>query len=66
MTTMEKLEKLIYEGFKDTDRKFQETVLEIEKVNRQVENINSGDRQIFLFYEEKFFPIESSDFFYYY
>ncbi len=35
MTTIEKLEKLIYEGFKDTDRKFQETDKEIKEMTAQ-------------------------------
>jgi len=49
MTTLEKLEELIYKGFKETDRKFQETDLkfretdlEIKKVNRQVGDITDS------------------------
>ncbi len=42
MTTMEKLEELIYKGFKETDRKFQETDREIRKVNQQVGDITDS------------------------
>jgi hypothetical protein len=53
MTTLEKLEELIYIGFKETDRKFQETdrklkeafqetEREIRKVNRQVGDITDS------------------------
>jgi hypothetical protein len=42
MTTLEKLEELIYIGFKETDRKFQETDREIRKVNKQVGDITDS------------------------
>jgi hypothetical protein len=42
MTTMEKLEELIYKGFKETGRKFQETDREIRKVHQQVGDITGS------------------------
>jgi len=37
MTTLEKLEELIYHGFQETDRKFQETNREFEKTRREAD-----------------------------
>ena len=42
MTTLEKLEELIYVGFKDTDRKFQDTEREIKMVSRQLRDITDS------------------------
>jgi hypothetical protein len=42
VTTLEKLEELIYIGFKETDRQFRETSREIDRVNRQVGNITDS------------------------
>lgn len=42
MTTLEKLEELIYIGFKETDRKIRETDEEIRKVNRDVGKITDS------------------------
>ena len=49
MTTMEKLEQLIYKGFgetdrrfKETDRRFKETDQEIRKISQQVGNITDS------------------------
>jgi len=40
MTTLEKLEELIYIGFKDTDRKFQETQGEFQEIQREIRNLS--------------------------
>ncbi|MCP5052788.1 MAG: DUF3782 domain-containing protein [bacterium] len=40
MTTLEKLEELIYDGFKDTDRKIKETALEVKETTRAIRNLN--------------------------
>jgi len=49
MTTVDRLEELIYKGFKETDRKFQETDrmiketdLQIQKLSREVGKINGS------------------------
>jgi signal peptidase I len=43
MTTLEKLEELIYTGFKDTDRKFQETDRKFQETDRKFQET---DREI--------------------
>jgi hypothetical protein len=43
MTTLEKLEELIYQGFKETDRKFQETAEQSKETDRKFQET---DRQI--------------------
>ena len=37
MTTLEKLEELVYVGFKETDKKWQETIARMDKLSRETD-----------------------------
>ena len=37
MTTLEKLEKLVYVGFKETDKKWQETIARMDKLSKETD-----------------------------
>ena len=46
MTTMEKLEELIYKGFKETDRKFQETNQKFQETDRKFQETDREIRKV--------------------
>ncbi|MDZ7291787.1 MAG: DUF3782 domain-containing protein, partial [candidate division KSB1 bacterium] len=46
MTTLQKLEKLIYEGFKETDRKFQETDRKIQETTSQLKETDRKFKEL--------------------